>query len=421
MNNSNTHNNSNIHIGILGAGIIGVSCACALVEKGFNVTLIDPAPPGEGGASKGNAAQIIPSVVFPLASPHSLKNSLHLLTAPDSPLTIPPAYRLAILPWLMRFSHAALPHNYKSGTAALTSINEHAHTHFKALLDRANLSSLLDMVGAIQLHENRQNLENAYKTLKSIPVSHTGEIAMLDETDLKDKEPALAPIFKGGIFIPYTGVLCDPLEVVRALANYAQKLGVNFVKKSATDISVTPNTATIHYENTKSDTFDRAVIAAGVWSKKFLDQLAEPLPLEAERGYNLTLPLPHKAINHALVFAEHGIVATQVTSGLRFGGWDELGGTELPQNPVLFERMQKLASRLLPDFNWQAANQWMGMRPSLPNSLPVIGRSKKHIPLYYAFGHGHLGMTQGPITGAAIAHLIAGEKAPFDLAPFRPR
>lgn len=413
--------NKDLHIGILGAGIIGVSSACALAQKGFRVTLIDPFAPGEGGASKANAGQIIPSVVFPLASPNILKDSLRLLTDSNSPLTIPAAYRLSILPWLLRFSYAALPHKYNAGITALTQINAHAYAHFEALLEQANLSSHLEKTGAIQIHESGKNLENSFKMIADIPDSHTGEIELLDEAGLRQKEPALAPIFKGGIFIPQTGILSDPLDVVRDLAGYGQKLGVQIIQKRATEISAKPGSVTIRYEDTKSDVFDRVLVAAGVGSNHFLNQLSEPQPLEAERGYNLTLPMRQTAIQHALVFAERGVVATQVNSGLRLGGWDELGGTRLPIDPILFERMQKLASQLLPGFSWGDAIQWMGMRPSLPNSLPIIGQSKKHNAIYYAFGHGHLGMTQGPITGAAIAQLMAGEEPPFDLTPFCPR
>ena len=149
--------------------------------------------------------------------------------------------------------------------------------------------------------------------------------------------------------------------------------------------------------------------------------MSEPQCLEAERGYNLTVPTTDPAISHALVFADRGVAATQLDRGLRLGGWDELGGAIRPPDPKLFARLRRLAATLIPGPDWAAGIPWMGMRPSLPDGLPVIGRSRRHSRIFYAFGHGHLGMTQGPATGEMVADMIAGNTPAINPAPFAPR
>lgn len=406
------------HVAIIGAGIIGTSVACFLAEKGFCVTVFDPEEAGRGGASQGNASQIIPGLVFPLASTQTLKDAGRLITGKNGPLSIPMAYALQMLPWLIGFARSATTARYRHGVDALTALNQNAYSCLEALLQNAGLQRMLKRQGAILLYESEQTVLKGEKLWRQVPSSLVGELTILNERDLRHMEPALGPSLKSGIHLQQVGVLSDPLEVVTGLAKYAQARSVRFIRSSVRNLSVQGHTAHLILANGQSCTFDKVVIAAGVWSRRFLRDLGEPQLLQAERGYNLTLSVSGATINHALIFVEHGVVATQLSCGLRFGGWDELGGTRLPANPKLFERLERLASEVLPSFDWQEGRRWMGHRPSLPHSLPIIGPSRKHKSVYYAFGHGHLGMTQGAITGKAIAALIAGEEPPFNLAPF---
>ena len=149
------------------------------------------------------------------------------------------------------------------------------------------------------------------------------------------------------------------------------------------------------------------MIAAGVWSKPLAACLGDVLPVEAERGYNLTFPDHQGAINRPLVLADRGVVATGLTPGLRLGGWTELGGTSLPPNPDRWTRMRGIAEAVLPELQGAPAKQWMGHRPSMPDSVPVLSRSARHPAVFYAVGHGHYGLGQAAKTARIVADLIA--------------
>jgi D-amino-acid dehydrogenase len=162
------------------------------------------------------------------------------------------------------------------------------------------------------------------------------------------------------------------------------------------------------------------VVAAGAWSRRLTDPLGDHVPLETERGYNTTLPLGSFDLRRQIIFGGHGFVVTPLTTGLRVGGAVELGGLDLPPNFARSEAMLRKAMRFLPGLSPEGGQQWMGFRPSLPDSLPVIGPSRASARIIYAFGHGHLGLTQSAGTGRLVADLVSGPAPAIDLAPFRP-
>ncbi len=419
-------NNHGTNVGIVGAGIVGVSTACFLVENGFTVTLFDPHSPGQGGASRGNAAQIFPALVHPLASPATLKNTPALLTNPMGPLFIPLHYLPRMLPWLGGFVYAARRKNFRRATSALVQMNRHCHTDFTELLHRAGCARLLKDAGAIQLYESTQTLRAGFKLWSGVDVALTGGVEQVERARLQQMEPALGAGIKGGVLIHRTGILADPGGVVSSLFDYASRTGrISHIRDRVRKISAKREPIRIHSEGNGDFTVDRLVVTAGAWSRPLLRQLNEPHNIQAERGYNLTLATDGAAIHHNLVFAERGVVATPLQSGdryrLRIGGWDEFAGIEAPPNPLIFTKMEQLAHTLLPGFDWHLGERWMGHRASLPDTLPVIGQSRKHLAVYYGLAHGHLGMTQGPTTGKALAALISGTSPAFDLSPFAPR
>lgn len=414
------------HVGIIGAGVIGVSTACFLAENGCNVTLIAPQDAGEGGASKGNAAQVFPALIYPLASPTTLKSAFAMLSNPLGPLFIRPYYLPRLMSWLGSFAYAARPSNFQRATTALTELNRDCYTDFCDLLARAGCGGLIKNTGAIQLYESRQTLTSGLQLWRRVPEALSGGVELLDSKRVRDMEPALGACVKGGVLIRLCGTLTDPSVVVASLFDYARRTGdVVLEVDRARRILPFNDTVVVDTESGRSFVFDRLVLAAGVWSNPLLRQLNEPHNLQAERGYNLTLPTPNAMLSHNLVFAERGVVGTSLQTErgheLRLGGWDEFAGSEAPPNPNIFSKMERLAQLLLPGFDWSSGARWMGHRSSLPDTLPVIGQSRKHPSIYYGFGHGHLGMTQGPTTGKAIASLITGASPALNLRTFAPR
>ena len=161
------------------------------------------------------------------------------------------------------------------------------------------------------------------------------------------------------------------------------------------------------------------VVAAGAWSRPFAAAFGDRVPLETERGYNTTLPPDAFDVKRQLIFSRHGFVITPLVTGLRIGGAVEFGGLKRPPNLARAQAMLDKARRFLPGLKAEGGRQWMGYRPSLPDSLPVIGRARGEPRVDYAFGHGHLGLTQAVATGRLIRDLIADRSPPIDLKPFR--
>jgi D-amino-acid dehydrogenase len=392
-------------IAVIGAGIVGTSAAYALVERGYKVTLYDRAQPGATGPSWGNAGHVVGSGIFPLGEPGAAWSGLRMLVDPDGPLKIPPAYYASIAPWLWRFWQSSRGEAYERGVNALIELNRNAVEESEDLWSRAGIGHLSRRDPALYLYESEQSY--------SASLSHwdkRAEVGLqcthLDERDVRELEPNLAPIFPRGILSHEWAIVSDPFEIVTGLFHAAQAHGV--VHERATVGSVAPQGDLVTVTaNGGPRTYDAALITAGVWSKALAKGLGENLPVEAERGYNLTYPSKAGLINRPLVLADRGVVATPLSPGLRLGGWTELGGISLPPNPSRWKRMREISDAVLPALEGGAANEWMGHRPSVPDSVPVISRSSKLPGVFYAVGHGHYGLSQSAKTARMITEIIA--------------
>jgi D-amino-acid dehydrogenase len=226
---------------------------------------------------------------------------------------------------------------------------------------------------------------------------------------VRELEPNLAPIFARGVLSHEWAIVTDPLEVVTGLFQAGQARGVVHERARVDSVRPQGDLVTV-ISNGAPRTYDAALVTAGVWSKALAEGLGEQLPVEAERGYNLTYPARPGLINRPLVLADRGVVATPLAPGLRLGGWTELGGIELPPNPSRWKKMREISDAVLPALESAPASEWMGHRPSVPDSVPVISRSGKTPAVFYAVGHGHYGLSQSAKTARMIGEII-GEAA----------
>jgi D-amino-acid dehydrogenase len=165
---------------------------------------------------------------------------------------------------------------------------------------------------------------------------------------------------------------------------------------------------------------DLVIVAAGAWSKPLAAAMGDKVPLDTERGYNITFPSGRLGLTCPVVFEGEGFVATPLDTGDRVGGAVEFAGLSAPPNMARVDAILTRLKRFLPELDASGGERWMGFRPSLPDSLPVIGRSAATPRVLYAFGHGHYGLTQAAATAELVAAMAAGEAAPIDPAPFRP-
>ena len=409
-------------VAVIGAGIIGTSTAFALAERGYKVTLYDRAPPGSSGASRGNGGHVVGSGIFPLAEPGAAWSGLKMLLDPDAPLKIPAAHAVRLAPWLWRFWQSSRGEAHERGIAALTGLSLGGVDETEAFWQRAGIGDMLQRVAALYLYESEQSAAASERHWQrraeaGMASTHVGP------AEIEALEPYLAPIFPRGVLSHDWGVVTDPFEVVVGLFRAAQRLGVVHERAEVSLVEARGDLVAVTSQGV-ARLYDGAVIAAGAWSKPLAQRLGEDLPVEAERGYNLTFAGRQGLINRPLVLADRGVTASPLQPGLRLGGWTELGGTDLPPNASRWERMTAISETVIPALRGTPSAEWMGHRPSMPDSVPVVSRSTQLPGVFYAVGHGHYGLSQSAMTARILSEIISeaadARYAPYGLGRFNP-
>jgi D-amino-acid dehydrogenase len=402
---------------ILGAGIVGISAAAYLAEAGWRVTVIDRTGICEE-TSSGNAAAFAFSDVLPLAQKGMLRNLPRWIFDPLGPLAIPPAYLPHLLPWLYRFWRAGQG-GYEQALAAQASLMKLAEAEWMALMQRSGTRSMLREDGSLELYESESEFQASLpgwfaRERHDIGFRHVagGELAEL--------QPGLSPRFVKGTFVPGWKTVADPKLLGKATWKYAEGRGAAFHKGKVVEAALNDGSISIRLEDGRTLNPASLIVAAGAWSHLWARRFGDAIPLETERGYNTTLSADAFDVKRQLIFSGHGFVITPLETGLRIGGAVELAGLKRPPNYARSRAMLDKAKKFLPGLKAEGGREWMGFRPSLPDSLPVIGRARHAPGVIYAFGHGHLGLTQAAATGRLIRDLVSGEAAAIDPAPFRP-
>lgn len=406
-------------IAIIGAGIVGSATAHALLDEGHEVVILDKEGPA-AGPSRGNAGWIAHTDIMPIASPKILRQVPRFLLDPLGPLAIRPAYFPKLLPWLVRFVLAARPEAFERSIRGIVALQQKA---LPAWLDRAaktGLSHHIHRQGGLYVFTDAAVMEGAARVAR-LQNAAGFPVEMIGPEELRQLEPALKDCFVGAAHHPNTAHISDPLALTLALFNAALARGATFEK---TEIRAISSDERPRLADDKGGwrVVDRAVVAAGAWSKPLAASLGDDVPLDTERGYNVSFPGVTGLTTRPISFDGHGFVVTPLDSGLRIGGAVEFGGLQAPPNHartrVLYDKATSFVEGL-PSF--ESGTLWMGFRPSLPDSLPVIGTASHNGGVVYAFGHGHYGMTQSQATAAIVADLIAGRTPAIDIEPFSPR
>ncbi|WP_448566813.1 NAD(P)/FAD-dependent oxidoreductase [Thalassotalea ganghwensis] len=410
------------HIAVIGAGIIGVNCAAFLQQQGHQVTLIDRDGIGEG-CSKGNAGHFATEQVFPLAEKSLLWQFPKLLLDPLGPIAISPKYLPKAIPWFFKFIRNMFNDKRNYNTRALQALNLNAIAEYKPLLKSAEAEHLLTTKGSLLVFETKRikQVEQHYQVYKNAGIS----VKLLDRQQTMLLEPNLNDNINYSLYFTDVGHTADPFEFTKAIGNYAQRIGAHYLNKTVSKISENNSGVNIVCED-ETLNFDQVILATGAWSKNLVNDLGYKLPIEYERGYHLDLPEPNKAsrLTRPVASVERKFIITPMSHGLRLAGTVEFAGLEQAPNMTRAHSLHKNAQYVLnetPSFtvnDVKESQQWMGFRPSLPDSLPVIGKAPKHNHILFALGHQHLGLTLGAITGKLIAQIINGEKTDIDIKPF---
>ena len=404
---------------VIGAGIVGICSAVFLAEAGKKVVVVDRTGVCEA-TSSGNAAALAFTDMLPMAHKGMGRQVPKWLADPLGPLAIPPAYLPKLMPWLIRFVMAGRPGRYEASLTAQASMMKLAEREWNGLFDRSGTRTMLREHGSLELYESEAEFGAslpgwAARERFGVAFKHLGM------AELADYQPGLSPAFVRGTFVPEWKNVADPMLLGKALWSYAETLGARFVQARVAAVVPSSEGVSVALEGGSTLAAGRAVVAAGAWSHFLARACGDRIPLETERGYNTTLPSSAFDVRRQLVFPGHGFVITPLSTGLRVGGAVELGGLDRPPNYARSRAMLEKARRFLPGLDPAGGREWMGYRPSLPDSLPVIGRSRSSDNVVYAFGHGHLGLTQAAATGRLVRDVLLDRAAAIPLAPFSPQ
>lgn len=401
---------------VIGAGIVGCSAALWLQRDGHRVTIVDKAGPGEG-ASKGNASVIAIESCIPVATPGILWDVPKYLADPLGPLAIRWSYLPKLAPWLWRFVRSSGEAKVEEISIALRALLVEALAAHKALAKAAGCGNLIQETGFLGIFESDARFRS-YQWDLELQKRRGIKFEILKAEELRQFEPSLQPIYKHAVYYPESSYVLDNYRLVRALAEDVTRNGGRIAVDEIRDFEIGAEGPTAAIGRNGRYELDAVVVAAGAWSRVLSARLGERVPLDTERGYHVTLPHAQKRPRMPLFSGDHSFTVTPLDVGLRFAGTVELGGLELPPNPARNEVLIKHGRRMFGEIDERGRSDWMGFRPSMPDSKPVIDRGRRFKNAFFAFGHGHVGLTLGPITGKLIADLVSERKAGIDLKPF---
>ena len=401
-------------VAVIGAGFVGLSSAYWLMRDGHEVSLYEPRG-AAGGASFGNAGTFANYACIPVNNPSVFRDLPRYLFSSQSPLRVRWSHLHALAPWLARFLWASTPARYTSTVSALSHLLARAQSGYDAMLAEADLQRFVRPQECLYLYSSAAAFDGARETLE-LRRRLGVESDILDAGAIAKLEPQLSPIFHRGALFKGSWHLSDPSAFLHALLAYLQDKGLVVHPLAVTGIQADDHRVRLRGAGHDS-ACDYLALCAGVHSKTLAAQCGDDVPLQAERGYHLMFPGSTPLISRPVGWAERGFYMTPMAQGIRVAGTVELADLGQEMHPGLLDLLNFASHRALPALGMPQA-PWLGFRPTLPDGLPVLGRSRKSARVVYAFGHQHIGLTLGGLTGSLVADMVGDRPSALDLRPF---
>lgn len=411
---------------VVGGGVIGLSVAYALDQRGVPVTVIDAGPP-EQAASHVNAGWIVPTLAEPVPAPGLIATSLRWMLRPDSPLYIKPRLDPAFLRWTLRFWRACNTRDYRAGTAATAAFGARAIAAYDAMR-AAGVVYEEHRDGLLFAYRSRETLEHDYRALEPARDAGFAFSPILSRDEVHALEPSLSEAVSGGFLLPEDRSI-RPDSLVRGLTAYLEQRGV-CVRRGVpvSGIETTGRQATAVFAGGERIAAQTVVVAAGAWTPRVLAPLRVPAPIEAGKGYSidLTPPVLPNPVRRPLYLHETRVAITPLDGMIRLAGTMEFSGLNHVVRPERVAAIARSAGWAIAGWPEQTPTSgpgvkvWTGPRPMTPDGLPVIGWLPGYRNLAIASGHAMLGVSLAPVTGEAIAELLATGHPPELIAPFDP-
>jgi D-amino-acid dehydrogenase len=409
------------HIGVIGAGIVGIAAASYLQRDGHQVFLLDTGNPGEG-ASYGNAGCFNLSSIVPMSTPGIIRDVPRWLMDPLGPLSIRWRYMPTLLPWLIRLVRAGGQSAIEAQARALRALLVASLDDMMTLAVSADAADLIQCLGTLIVYRSQQSFAKA--TLATELRQANGvEMEHLDADQLRQLEPSISPTYARGTLIRENGHTSNPLRLVQRLAEAFARNGGIIRQAQAVGFALEGQRLRAIRTDRGDFPADGAIIAAGAFSAPLAASLGDVVPLETQRGYHVMIhdaeAMPRIAVNDA----DGKFAATPMETGLRVAGTVELAGLRPPPDwrraRILLQQARTLFPALAAEYPEERLSLWMGHRPSTPDSLPVLGPARRSPDVVYAFGHSHIGLAAAGTTGRIVADLLGNRPPRIDIAPFR--
>ena len=402
---------------VVGAGIIGTTIAHELARRGRNVILIDRGAIGMG-ASYGNLASIAVTEFMPASRPAVWKRMPGWLLDPEGPVRVRPGYLPKLVPWFARFLAASRPAKLRELEAQGAALSRRVHDDLLPLLQATGLAGDLSEEGCLSLYTDAAELaadRDHIELLRRFGFHHE----MLGREALRALEPELADRIGLAVLFPDNRSLRDPHRLVVKLAERFQALGGRIETGEVIGFDRAEAIRGIRLKEGRAIAADEVVICAGAFTGRLAKLLGEPIPLETERGYHTQIMAPGISLRHSIIWPARAFMVTPTAGGIRVGGTVEMAGLDAAPDYRRARIIVKRAKEALPNLQVQDFTEWMGHRPALPDTVPIISASVTTRGVFYATGHGHLGVTYAATTARLISDLVTGAPPPIDLHPYR--
>jgi len=403
-------------IAVVGAGIVGICTSYFLQQSGFKVTLIDKEEPGSM-TSYGHACTFADYANVPVNSPSLFKNIPSMLFREDGPLSVDLFYVLKNLPWTFKFLKNCRKKKVEEIASSLASLLEHARISYEHIFEEVNVSKYIKNEENIYIYESQLAYkESSYSSL--LRKKNNIEVKELSKKEIHDLEPNLAPVYYAGQLFIGSRHTTNPLAISKKIFESFLQGGGEYLKKHVRNVLQNDDSVEITLDQQKIE-FDEIVISAGAWSNTIANMVGESFPLDTERGYHVLFENDQQLISRPVGWSQSGFYLVQIEEGIRAAGTVEIAGLIKPPNQKRLDMIEREARKILPQLG-KVKSTWMGRRPTLPDAMPVIGRSVKNKNILYAFGHQHIGWTLAAVTGKAINELVKGIQPNFDIKAFSP-
>ena len=404
------------NIAVVGAGIVGICSAYFLQKSGFRVTLIDREDPGTM-TSFGHACSFADYANVPVNYPGLVWDIPKMLMRKDGPLAVDFIYILQNLPWAFKFLKNCKKEKVDEIASSLTNLLKHSQISYDEIFKDVEVKEYISHEENLYLFDTKKSFED-YEYANIIRKNNRVNVRNLNKDEVKELEPNIADVYYAGQVFTGSRHTTNPLAISTKIFATFLELGGNYIKQNVKALNQKENSIELSLDN-KKIIFDKIIISAGAWSNQIANMLGDKFPLDTERGYHILFETNEKLINRPVAWSESGFYLIQIHNGIRAAGTVEIAGLKKSPNKKRIEMIERQSRKVLPQLG-NVKSTWMGRRPTLPDSLPIIGKSQQNSNVIYAFGHQHIGWTLGAVTGKIIDSLSRDQIPNIDISAYSP-